>query len=128
METLQTSPETINCNGAFVINSYEPSAVTITAEKNADYYDADKVSLEGVEWQVMLEAQTAAMSYESGDSDVTTLTGDLIEHQDDPAFTTVHDSYLWYVSPNMEVTGSIMKISVLHLQNLSIRQLSVTLF
>lgn len=101
-----TSPETINCNGAFVINSYEPSAVTITAEKNADYYDADKVSLEGVEWQVMLEAQTAAMSYESGDLDVTTLTGDLIEqYQDDPAFTTVHDSYLWYVSPNMEVTG-----------------------
>ncbi len=101
-----TSPETINCNGPFVITSYEPAAVTIKAEKNDSYYDADKVSLDGVEWQLMLDNQTAAMSYASGDLDVVTLTGDLIEqYQDDPAFTTVADSYLWYLSANMDKKG-----------------------
>lgn len=91
-----------------MINSYEPSAVTITAEKNADCYDADKVSLEGVEWRVMLEARTAAMSYESGDLNVTTkrlMRSDKAVSGLPISFTTVHDSYLWYVSPNMEVTG-----------------------
>ena len=112
-EDFATSPETILCNGAFVITGYEPSGVTITAEKNPSYYNAESISLDGVEWQVMLDNQTAAMAYEGGTLDVVTLTGDLIEqYEDDPAFTTVADSYLWYVVPNMDVEG---------LDNLNIR-------
>lgn len=79
-------------------------AMTIKAEKNDDYYDADEVKLDGVEWQVILDNQTAAMSYESGDLDVVTLTGDLIEqYQDDESFSTSQDGYMWFVSPNTEV-------------------------
>lgn len=99
-----TSPDTILCNGAFTITDYEPSAMTIKAEKNENYFDADKVKLDGVEWQVILDNQTAAMSYDSGDLDVVTLTGDLIEqYQDDKSFSTTQDGYMWFVSPNMEV-------------------------
>lgn len=99
-----TSADTILCNGAFEITDYEPSAMTIKAEKNDDYYDAGEVKLDGVEWQVILDNQTAAMSYESGDLDVVTLTGDLIEqYQDDDSFSTSQDGYMWFVSPNTEV-------------------------
>ena len=99
-----TSSDTILCNGAFKITDYEPSAMKIKAEKNEQYFDADKIKLDGVEWQVILDNQTAAMSYDSGDLDVVTLTGDLIEqYQDDENFSTTQDGYMWFVSPNMEV-------------------------
>lgn len=103
-DNFATSPDTVLCNGAFKITDYEPSAMTIKAEKNDDYHDADDVKLDGVEWQVILDNQTAAMSYESGDLDVVTLTGDLIEqYQDDENFSTSQDGYMWYISPNSEV-------------------------
>ena len=103
-DNFATSADTILCNGAFKITDYEPSAMTIKAEKNDDYYDAGDVKLDGVEWQVILDNQTAAMSYESGDLDVVTLTGDLIEqYQDDENFSTSQDGYMWYISPNTEV-------------------------
>ena len=44
----------------------------IKVEKNDDYYDAGAVKLDGVEWQVILDNQTAAMSYESGDLELVT--------------------------------------------------------
>ncbi len=103
-DNFATSPDTVLCNGAFKITDYEPSAMTIKAEKNDEYHDADEVKLDGVEWQVILDNQTAAMSYESGDLDVVTLTGDLIEqYQDDENFSTSQDGYMWYISPNEEV-------------------------
>ena len=61
-----------SCNGAFKITDYEPSAMMIKVEKNDDYYDAGAVKLDGVEWQVILDNQTAAMSYESGDLELVT--------------------------------------------------------
>ena len=103
-DNFATSPDTVLCNGAFKITDYEPSAMTIKAEKNDEYHDDDEVKLDGVEWQVILDNQTAAMSYESGDLDVVTLTGDLIEqYQDDENFSTSQDGYMWYISPNEEV-------------------------
>ena len=44
----------------------------IKVEKNDDSYDAGAVKLDGVEWQVILDNQTAAMSYESGDLELVT--------------------------------------------------------
>lgn len=98
-----TSADTILCNGAFEITSYEPAGTTISAVKNEDYYDADLVELDGVEWQVILDAQTAVLAMESGTLDVVTLTGELIEqYQADPRFQTVQAGYQWYIAPNFE--------------------------
>lgn len=101
-----TSADTILCNGPFVITSYEPAALTITADKNDSYYDADAVAIDGVEWNILQDTQTVAMSYEDGSLDAALLTGDLIEkYKEDPAFTTVNGSFLWYLSANMEKEG-----------------------
>lgn len=98
-----TSADTILCNGAFEITSYEPAGTTISAVKNEDYYDADAVELDGVEWQVILDAQTAVLAMESGTLDVVTLTGELIEqYQSDSRFQTVQAGYQWYIAPNFE--------------------------
>ena len=55
-DTFATSPETTLANGAFVLDSYEPAATSIHLSKNPDYYDADKVQLAGLSYQVIQDS------------------------------------------------------------------------
>ncbi|WP_312652058.1 peptide ABC transporter substrate-binding protein [Proteiniclasticum sp.] len=101
-----TSPETLLANGPFKVTAYEPAATTITLEKNADYWDADAVALEGIQYQVIKDSQQTMLSYQNGDLDVATLSGEQVEQfMNDPEFVNVVAGYLWYVSPNQLVKG-----------------------
>ena len=75
-DSYATSPDTILSNGAFKLTAYEPAATTITLVKNPDYWDAGKVSLDGIQYQVIKDSQTAVLSYQNGDLDVVTLSGE----------------------------------------------------
>lgn len=97
-----TSPETVLSNGAFVLDSYEPAATAFHLTKNANYYDASRVSLTGLNYQVIQEYQTALMSYQNGDLDITLVSGEQVDQvSSDPEFQTVGAGYLWYISPNI---------------------------
>ena len=101
-DTFGTSPETTLSNGAFVLDQYEPAATEFHLTKNPDYYDADKVSLTGLDYQVIQDSQQALMSFQNGELDMTLVNGDQVDQvKDDPAFKSVGAGYLWYVSPNM---------------------------
>ncbi|WP_139902597.1 peptide ABC transporter substrate-binding protein [Clostridium thermarum] len=101
-----TSPDTILSNGPFKIKAYEPAATTIVLEKNADYWDAGAVKLAGIQYQVIKEAQQAMLSYQNGDLDVATLSGEQVEQfKADPEFHNIMEGYLWYISPNQKVAG-----------------------
>lgn len=101
-DTFGTSPETTLSNGAFVLDSYEPAATAFHLTKNEDYYDADRVQLAGLSYQVIQDSQTALMSFQNGELDMTLVNGDQVDQvEDDPAFQAVGAGYLWYVSPNI---------------------------
>ena len=101
-----TSPETLLANGPFKVTAYEPAATTITLEKNADYWDADAVALDGIQYQVIKDSQQTMLSYQNGDLDIATLSGEQVEQfMNDPEFVNVVAGYLWYVSPNQLVAG-----------------------
>ncbi|MFH5836461.1 peptide ABC transporter substrate-binding protein [Proteiniclasticum sp. C24MP] len=101
-----TSPETLLANGPFKITAYEPAATTISLEKNADYWDADAVALDGIQYQVIKDSQQTMLSYQNGDLDIATLSGEQVEQfMNDPEFVNVVAGYLWYVSPNQLVAG-----------------------
>lgn len=101
-DTFGTSPETTLSNGAFILDSYEPAATAFHLTKNADYYDADRVQLAGLSYQVIQDSQTALMSFQNGELDMTLVNGDQVDQvEDDPAFQAVGAGYLWYVSPNI---------------------------
>lgn len=105
-DTYGTSPATLLSNGPFKITAYEPAATTITLEKNADYWDAGKVALDGIQYQVIKDSQQAMLSYQNGDLDVATLSGEQVEQfQADPEFKNIMAGYLWYISPNQTVKG-----------------------
>jgi oligopeptide transport system substrate-binding protein len=113
-DTFATSPETLLSNGPFMVESYEPAATTIKMVKNPTYYDAGKVALGGITFLVIKDSQQTMLSYQNGDLDVATLSGEQVElFQDDPEFQSVMAGYLWYISPNQKVKG---------LENVKLRQ------
>lgn len=101
-----TSPETLLANGPFKVTAYEPAATTITLAKNDSYWDKDAVKLDGIVYQVIKDSQQTMLSYQNGDLDIATLSGEQVEQfMNDPEFVNVVAGYLWYVSPNQLVKG-----------------------
>ena len=99
--TFGTSPATVLSNGAFILDSYEPASLNFTLKKNPDYYDADKISLDGLNYQVIKDSQQALMSYQNGDLDIVKLSGDQVDQvKDDPELKVVGAGYLWYITMN----------------------------
>lgn len=101
-DSYATSPETLLSNGAFVMTSYEPATTSFSLEKNPTYYDAARIQIDGLNYQVIKESQQALLSYQNGDLDTILVSGDQVDQvKDDPAFKSVGAGYLWYVSPNI---------------------------
>ncbi len=72
-------------------------------EKNADYYDADAVKLDALEFRVIKDSQTAAIKFDSGELDMVKLTSELVDnYKDSEAYTNINASYVWYIAPNLD--------------------------
>jgi oligopeptide transport system substrate-binding protein len=112
-DTFATSPETVLSNGAFVLDSYEPAATAFHLTKNADYYDADKIALSGISYQVIQDSQQALMSYQTGALDTTLVNGEQVDQvKDDPEFQAIGAGYLWYVSPNIDAVPELANLNI----------------
>lgn len=105
-DSFASSKDTILSNGPFKVSSYEPAATTIELVKNTDYWDSNSVKIDGIKFQVIKEAQQTMLSYQNGDLDVATLSGEQVEQfKNDPEFKNVAAGYLWYISVNQKVQG-----------------------
>ena len=112
-DTFATSPETVLSNGAFVLDSYEPAATAFHLTKNADYYDADRVSLSGLNYQVIQDSQQALMNYQTGALDTTLVNGEQVDQvKDDPEFLAIGAGYLWYVTPNIAAVPELANLNI----------------
>jgi oligopeptide transport system substrate-binding protein len=99
--TFGTSPATVLSNGAFKLKSYEPAALAFTLEKNTGYYNAAKVKLSGLNYQVVKDSQQALMSYQNKALDIVKLSGDQVDQvKDDPELKIVGAGYMWYLTLN----------------------------
>lgn len=101
-DTFGTSAETVLSCGAFTMTSYEPAATSFTLVKNESYYDAARVQLDGLTYQVIKDNQQALLCYQNGELDIVTVAGDSVEQvENDPEFSSVNAGYLWYITPNI---------------------------
>lgn len=113
-DTFASSPETTLANGAFMLDSYEPAATTIHLNKNPYYYDADKIALSGLHYQVIQDSQQALMSYQTGALDTTLINGEQVDQvKDDPEFLSIGAGYLWYIAPNI---GNVPELANLNIR------------
>ena len=112
-DTFGTSPETVLSNGAFVLDTYEPATTAFHLTKNEDYWDADRVQLPGLNYQVIQDSQQALMSYQTGALDTTLVNGEQVDQvKEDPEFQTIGAGYLWYVSPNMDAVPELANLNI----------------
>lgn len=112
-DTFGTSPETVLSNGAFVMDTYEPAATAFHLTKNEDYWDAERVQLPGLNYQVVQDSQQALMNYQTGALDTTLVNGEQVDQvKDDPEFQTIGAGYLWYVSPNMDAVPELANLNI----------------
>lgn len=112
-DTFATSPETVLSNGAFILDAYEPAATAFHLTKNDGYYDAAKVSLSGLNYQVIQDSQQALMSYQTGALDTTLVNGEQVDQvKDDPEFLAIGAGYLWYVTPNIAAVPELANLNI----------------
>ncbi len=60
------SPSTFVCSGPFYLENWEHSA-KISLRKNENFYNADKVKLGGIDFDILENLNTAWQNYENGD-------------------------------------------------------------
>ena len=78
--TYGTSPETFLSNGAFVLANYVPGAANIQLKKNDSYWDAQKVSIDGFQYQVVTSSDNALTSFKNGTLNLVNISGNQVEH------------------------------------------------
>ena len=101
--TYGTSPETFLSNGAFVLEDYTPGTATLSLKKNESYWDADRVQLAGIKYQVVGSSDNALTAFKTGALDVVTIAGNQVASAEKDAsladkLNVTGAGYMWYVS------------------------------
>jgi len=101
--TYGTSPETFLSNGAFVLESYTPGTANLSVKKNPDYWDADRVKLAGINYQVVGSSDNALTAFRNGTLDVVIVSGNQVDAAKKDAALSQNlkvtgAGYMWYLS------------------------------
>ena len=102
-----TSPETFLSNGAFVLTSYVPGSANIQLKKNDTYWNAEKVSLDGFQYQVVSSSDNALTAFKNGTMTVVEISGNQVQYvKNDPTLVknlrVMPNGILYYVSFNQD--------------------------
>ena len=90
------------CCGPFYMSAWDVGGNTYQLKKNPSYYDADKVNLDEINFQIIKDPQQTMLAYENGTLDYVRLSGDqIVKYQTMDGFTRIEEGYLWYLSPNL---------------------------
>lgn len=96
-----TKPQYLLSNGAFRMTKWVKGK-TATFAKNTSYWDAGKVSLKTMEWQLGIDPKSGAASFDAGKLDYAPLTSSLIDkYKNSKDLYTYHDGFLHYLEPNI---------------------------
>ncbi len=101
--TYGTSPETFLSNGAFVLENYTPGTANLSVKKNPDYWDADRVKLSGISYQVVGSSDNALTAFRNKTLDVVMVSGNQVDAAKKDAelsrnLKVTGAGYMWYLS------------------------------
>ena len=101
--TYGTSPDTFLSNGAFLLDSYTPGTASFSLKKNPDYWDAGRIKLDGINYQVVGSSDNALTAFKNNTLNVVTVSGNQVEAaKSDEALSkslkVTGAGYMWYLS------------------------------
>lgn len=95
------TPDALLANGPYKLVEWT-KGTSLKFDKNATYWDADNVNVDGINVNIVPEASTSALDFESGNTDFTKLNSTLVDkYKDSPEYATILDGYLWYLQFNL---------------------------
>lgn len=105
--TYGTSPETFLSNGAFVLAEYLPGVANIQLKKNDSYWDAGRISLNKLAYQVVSSSDNALTAFKNGSLNVVQISGNQVEYVKGDAqlsknLKTFASGFLNYLSFNQD--------------------------
>lgn len=81
------SSDTLLTCGAYKLENWTAGDLTWTLTKNEDYWNAENIKIDTIEYQVIKDTQTGIMAYESDQSDFVILSSDVVDmYRDSDAF------------------------------------------
>jgi oligopeptide transport system substrate-binding protein len=99
------TPDNLIYNGAYKIDAenFDITGTNISLIKNESYYNAANVDIDRIYFQVIADSQQGVMSYENGEIDYVTLTGDLVDrYSDHQDYENILGNFNWYLYFNSE--------------------------
>ena len=101
--TYGTSADTYLSNGAFVLESYTPGTASLSLKKNETYWDADRVQLAGIKYQVVGSSDNALVAFKTGALDLVVVSGNQVASVNadetlSSQLKTTGAGYMWYIS------------------------------
>lgn len=97
-----TSADTVLACGPYVLSNYVKGS-KLEFSKNDEYWDADAVSLDGITMNIVKEASTSAMDFDSGNTDMAKINSSLVDkYKDTETYQNILEGYLWFLQFNME--------------------------
>lgn len=101
--TYGTSPDTFLSCGAFMLSDYLPGTANLTVVKNPDYWDADRVQLEGITYQVVGSSDNALTAFKNDSLDVVMISGNQVAAAEEDAelsknLKVTGAGYMWYLT------------------------------
>ncbi|MEK4443583.1 peptide ABC transporter substrate-binding protein [Niallia sp. FSL K6-0077] len=105
-ESFALSSQELLSNGPYKVVDWKAGDSTIKLEKNSDYYDAQNVAIDTVNFQVISDSQQALMSYENKNVDYAPLTGDLVsKYSSNEEYHNSLGIFEWYLMFNDQIEG-----------------------
>ena len=78
--TYGTSPETFLSNGAFTLTEYLPGTSSVRMQKNNSYWNAQNISLENLQYQVVSSSDNALTAFKNGTLNLVAINGNQVEN------------------------------------------------
>lgn len=101
--TYGTSPDTFLSNGAFLLDNYTPGTASLSLKKNPDYWDAGRVKLAGLNYQVVGSSDNALTAFKNNTLDVVMISGNQVASAESDAnlsknLKVTGAGYMWYLT------------------------------
>lgn len=100
-----SSAENLVYNGPFVLTTWDGNTATEwTMEKNTEYWDAEAVALENIQFNVLKDPQASANAYETGEADITgKLASDIVpQYEGDPNLIKWLEPTIFWIKMNQQ--------------------------
>ena len=95
-----TTPDNLLACGPYQLVDWQQGK-SLSLDKNQKYWDADAIQVDGINVNIIAEASTAALDFESGNTDFAKLNSTLVDkYKDSKEYQSFLEGYLWYLQYN----------------------------